>query len=93
MRCVPVIRWPWLFHFTHFQGDLVDSTGESRLRADADALRDWRLVVDADVRGHVRGEDIRRCLPDAFFGDRFVIGQKNRLAALAAAAVVDEVGA
>ena len=40
--------------------NLVDAPREPRLRADADPLSHWGLIVDPDVRRLVRREDVRR---------------------------------
>ena len=60
--------------------------------ADADALGDRRLIVDADVGGLVRREDVGLRLLDAPLGDGFAVHVERRLAALAgSAAVIGEV--
>ena len=60
--------------------------------ADADALGNRRLVVDADVGSLVRREDVGLGPLDAPFGDGLSVHGERRLAALAEpAAVIGEV--
>ena len=81
-----------LFRRTHFKSDLVDLAAKARLRADADALDNRCLIVDADVGGLVRREDIGLGFLDARLGDGFSVHQECRLSALAGpAAVISEI--
>src|SRR5512133_465862 len=67
----------------YFQSDLVDLAGKSSLRTDADSLSDRCLIVDADVSGLVRREDVGLRLLNPPLGDRFSIHIEYRLATLA----------
>ena len=76
----------------YFKGDLVDRAGEASVRADADALGDRCLIVDADVGRLVRREDIGLSLLDPPLGDGLSVHVEGRLATLAgSAAVIGEV--
>lgn len=50
------LRWcrMSLLHRLHFESDLFDPSGETRLRADTDAFGDRSLVVDADIGRLIR---------------------------------------
>ena len=58
--------------------DLFDRTGEAGLFPDADTFGDGGLVVEADIGGLIRREDIGLCLFDAAIRNGLSVDEESR---------------